>query len=79
MAKHHYFHLLTMNSKTLSMNSYDDYKEIFEATCCLLKTFNGSNGKAIVKEVNDILDHSPAMRQFLFDFYYNTRAVDNIK
>ena len=68
-----------MNSKTLSMNSYDDYKEIFEATCCLLKTFNGSNGKAIVKEVNDILEHSPAMRQFLYDFYYNTRAAENVK
>ena len=61
------------------MNRYDDYNEIFEATCCLLKTFNGTSGKAIVREVNDILDHSPAMRQFLYDFYDNTRAADNVK
>ncbi len=58
------------------MNNYnDEYQEIFEATCCLLKTFNGKDGKAIVQEVNEIMDRSSAMRRFMFDFYYNTRAI----
>ena len=46
------------------MNNYnDEYQEIFEATCCLLKTFNGKDGKAIVQEVNEIMDRSSAMRR----------------
>ena len=55
------------------MSKYnDEYKEMFNATCCLLKTFNG-NGKAIVQEVNEIMNTSSAMRQFMFDFFYNIK------
>lgn len=62
------------------MNSYnEEYQEIFEATCCLLKTFNGSSGKAVVEEVNEIMRSSAAMRQFMFDFYYNIKAANRIQ
>ncbi len=62
------------------MNRYnEEYQEIFDATCCLLKTFNGNSGKAVVEEVNEIMRSSAAMRQFMFDFYYNIKAVTKIQ
>lgn len=65
-----------MNLKESVMSNYnDEYQEIFEATCCLLKTFNGKDGKAIVQEVTEIMKSSSAMRRFMFDFYYNLRAI----
>ncbi len=61
------------------MNRYnEEYQEVFDATCCLLKTFNGKEGKATVKEVTEIMNNSSAMRRFMFDFYYNTKAISSL-
>lgn len=56
------------------MKTKQEYQEIYNVTCCLLKTFKGKSGKAIVTEVNELMNKSPALRQFMFEFFYNINA-----
>lgn len=56
------------------MKTNQEYQEIYNVTCSLLKTFKGKSGKAIVAEVSDLMNKSPALRQFMFEFFYNINA-----
>lgn len=56
------------------MKTNQRYQEIYNVTCCLLKTFKGNSGKTIVAEVNELMNKSPALRQFMFEFFYNINA-----
>ena len=56
------------------MKTNQRYQEINNVTCCLLKTFKGNSGKTIVAEVNELMNKSPALRQFMFEFFYNINA-----
>ena len=38
------------------MKTKQEYQEIYNVTCCLLKTFKGKSGKAIVTEVNELMN-----------------------
>ena len=50
------------------------YKELFDITCSILCTFQGNKGKSIVKDVNNLMNTSPALRQFMYEFYFNISA-----
>lgn len=56
------------------MKTNQRYQEIYNVTCCLLKTFKGNSGKTIVAEVNELMNKSPALRQFMLEFFYNINA-----
>lgn len=53
----------------------DNYNNIYDITCRMLTVFNGKQGKHIVQEVNEMMNKSPSLRKFMFDFYYNVRAA----
>ena len=68
---------LSLKMEIVAMASKDNYQELFDVTCALLRTFKGEKGRAVVDEVHKLMHESPALRQFIFDFYYNVKASVN--
>ncbi len=59
--------------------NFDDYNKMYDITCNILSIFNGERGKQIVSEVEELTNKSPALRRFLYDFYYNIKSSDIAK
>lgn len=52
-----------------------NFNKLFSITCDLLTTFRGKEGENIVKDVLEIMNKSPSLKHFLYDFYYNIKAA----
>lgn len=71
--------LLTPEENKDGRESLDGFNEMFNTTCNILSTFKGPSGQRTVVTVVSLVRENPELQQFLFEFYYNTRAADRIK
>ena len=70
---------LSATENTIGREQIDGFNELFNATCTIFSTFQGTRGQRIVNTVVDLMKTTPELRQFFFDFYYNVKTKDRIR
>ena len=56
-----------------------DFNEMVDTTCCIISTFRGESGHKMIDKVQSLINSNPELRQFLYDFYYNTKSADRLR
>ena len=69
---------LTAEENETGRASISGFNEMFNATCNIISTFKGASGQKAIKLVVSLVRETQELQQFLFEFYYNTRAAERI-